>query len=300
MSVKKSKTIKRTNITRHNMRIGIKKMAIIALLALLAGTPSYGQARRGTARGKAHSGSVARVSAALVKQFNSMIKDHVFFNYEGANGEKVVIAMKPANAQGVGTLVISVAELSNRKSCKYTLLSNGDFYWWDGKQKSRCYLNAQPEGFICEKMFFQYEESPEEYEELVNPVAKTASEPEARNEYMQPQQTARQEPNTVAANIDEAQPSFPGGNGAMMAYLANNVKYPKVAAENGVQGRVVVGFIVEKDGSLSDVKVKRGVDPSLDREAVRVVKSMPRWNPGKKDGQPVRVEYTLPVTFRMQ
>lgn len=86
----------------------------------------------------------------------------------------------------------------------------------------------------------------------------------------------------------------------MMSYLAENVKYPLVAAENGVQGRVVVEFIVEKDGSLSDVKVKRGVDPSLDREAVRVVKSMPRWNPGKKDGQPVRVRFSVPVTFRLQ
>lgn len=279
--------------------MGIRKIAVIAMLALLAGTPSYGQARRGTAKGKARSGAVARVSAKTVAQFNNMIKDHVFFNYEGANGEKCVIAMKPANAQGVGTLVISVGDLSNRKSCKYTLLSNGDFYWWDGKQKSRCYLNAQPEGFIVEKMFFQYDYSPEEYEELVNPVAKAASEPEVKEEYTQPQQTARQEPNTVVENSDEA-PSYPGGDGAMMAYLANNVQYPLVAAENGVQGRVVVEFIVEKDGSLSDVKVKRSVDPSLDREALRVVKSMPRWNPGKKDGQPVRTIFSMPVTFRLQ
>lgn len=279
--------------------MGIKKIAIIAMLALLAGTPSYGQARRGTAKGKARSGAVARVSAKTVAQFNNMIKNHVFFNYEGANGEKCVIAMKPANAQGIGTLVISVGDLSNRKSCKYSILPNCDFYWWDGKQKSRCYLNAQPEGFIVEKMFFQYDYSPDDYEELVNPVAKTASEPEVR-EYTQPQQTARQEPNPVASNPDEAQPSYPGGNGAMMSYLANNVHYPTVAAENGVQGRVVVEFIVEKDGSLSDVKVKRGVDPSLDREALRVVKSMPRWNPGKKDGQPVRVSFSVPVTFRLQ
>lgn len=168
--VKNNKSIKETNKKKDkNMRMGIKKIAVIAMLALLAGTPSYGQARRGTAKGKARSGAVARVSSKTVAQFNNMIKDHVFFNYEGANGEKCVIAMKPANAQGVGTLVISVAELSNRKSCKYTLLSNGDFYWWDGKQKSRCYLNAQPEGFIVEKMFFQYDYSPEEYEELVNP-----------------------------------------------------------------------------------------------------------------------------------
>lgn len=148
----------------------MKKFLIIAVLALLAGTPSYGQARRGQVKGKARSGAVARVSATLLKKFNSMINGAVYFNYEGAGGEKVVIALKPANAQGVGTLVISVGDLSNKKSCKYTLIpnGNGDFYWWSGKEKSRCYLYAQPQGFVCDKMFFQYDESPNEYYELVN------------------------------------------------------------------------------------------------------------------------------------
>lgn len=100
-------------------------------------------------------------------------------------------------------------------------------------------------------------------------------------------------------DVVEQMPSFPGGNGAMMYFLSSNIKYPIVAKENGTQGRVIVSFIVEKDGSLSDVKVERSVDPSLDREAQRVVKSMPRWNPGSQNGQAVRTKYTVPVAFRL-
>ena len=105
---------------------------------------------------------------------------------------------------------------------------------------------------------------------------------------------------TKVFDVVEEMPSFPGGNGALMSYLNSNIKYPVVAQENGVQGRVIVSFVVERDGSISDVKVARSVDPSLDREAQRVVKSMPRWTPGKQNGQTVRVKYTVPVVFRLQ
>lgn len=101
-------------------------------------------------------------------------------------------------------------------------------------------------------------------------------------------------------DVVEEMPSFPGGNAALMKYLADNIKYPVVAQENGVQGRVVVSFVVERDGSITDVKVVRSVDPSLDREATRVVKSMPKWNPGKQNGSAVRVKYNVPVSFRLQ
>lgn len=101
-------------------------------------------------------------------------------------------------------------------------------------------------------------------------------------------------------DVVEEMPSFPGGQGALMSYLASNIKYPVVAQENGVQGRVIVSFVVERDGSISDVRVARSVDPSLDREAQRVVKSMPRWKPGKQNGSAVRVKYTVPVVFRLQ
>lgn len=100
--------------------------------------------------------------------------------------------------------------------------------------------------------------------------------------------------------VVEQQPSFPGGTAALMQYLSSNIKYPVVAQENGVQGRVVVGFIVDKDGSITNVNVLRGVDPSLDREAERVVKSMPKWVPGKQNGQAVKVKFNVPVTFKLQ
>lgn len=101
-------------------------------------------------------------------------------------------------------------------------------------------------------------------------------------------------------DVVEQMPSFPGGPSALMEWLSNNVKYPVVALENGVQGRVVVSFVVERDGSITDVKVVRGVDPSLDKEASRVVRAMPRWIPGKQNGSAVRVKYNVPVAFRLQ
>ena len=100
--------------------------------------------------------------------------------------------------------------------------------------------------------------------------------------------------------VVEQMPSFPGGDKALLEYLSNNIKYPVVAQENGVQGRVVVSFVVEKDGSITDVNVVRSVDPSLDKEAARVVKSMPRWIPGKQNGSAVRVKYNVPVSFKLQ
>jgi protein TonB len=101
-------------------------------------------------------------------------------------------------------------------------------------------------------------------------------------------------------DVVEQMPSYPGGNNALMSYLSSNIKYPVVAQENGVQGRVTVGFVVERDGSITDVNILKSVDPSLDREAARVVRSMPRWTPGKQNGQAVRVKYNVPVTFRLQ
>ena len=105
---------------------------------------------------------------------------------------------------------------------------------------------------------------------------------------------------TKIFTVVEQMPMYPGGDAALMGYLRDNIHYPTVAAENGVQGRVVVGFVVERDGSITDVNILRGVDPSLDREAMRVVKSMPKWTPGKQNGSAVRVKYQVPVSFRLQ
>lgn len=116
----------------------------------------------------------------------------------------------------------------------------------------------------------------------------------------EPKQEVQKEVENKVFDVVEQQPSFPGGQAALMSWLANNIHYPPVAEENGIQGRVVVSFVVEKDGSITQVQVVRGVDPSLDKEAVRVTKSMPKWTPGKQNGQAVRVKYNLPVTFKLQ
>jgi len=97
----------------------------------------------------------------------------------------------------------------------------------------------------------------------------------------------------------EVQPRFPGGQSALIDYLAANVKYPKDAQKAGVEGRVVVSFIVEKDGKINDVKVVKSVHKSLDKEATRVVKAMPKWTPGSLNNKPVQVKYNLPVTFKL-
>ena len=101
-------------------------------------------------------------------------------------------------------------------------------------------------------------------------------------------------------DVVEQMPSYPGGMSALMQYLSSNIKYPVIAEENGIQGRVICTFVVERDGSITDVRIAKSVDPSLDKEAMRVVSKMPKWIPGKQNGSAVRVKYTLPVTFRLQ
>ena len=98
----------------------------------------------------------------------------------------------------------------------------------------------------------------------------------------------------------EQMPQFPGGDAELMKYISNNIKYPTMAMENNIQGRVVVQFVVTKTGKIGEVKVVRSKDPDLDKEAVRVVKSLPSFIPGKMNGQAVNVWYTLPITFKLQ
>ena len=100
--------------------------------------------------------------------------------------------------------------------------------------------------------------------------------------------------------IVEEMPSFPGGDQKMMEFVAKNIKYPQIARETGVQGKVFVNFVVEPDGSVSNVKILRGIGGGCDEEAMRVVKSMPKWKPGKQRGKAVRVSYNLPVNFKLQ
>jgi protein TonB len=105
---------------------------------------------------------------------------------------------------------------------------------------------------------------------------------------------------TPPYNVVEQMPEFPGGESALQRFLTANVKYPSIAAENGVQGKVYVNFVVDRVGAISNVKVVRGVDPAVDKEAVRVVKSMPKWIPGRQNGEAVRVSFTVPINFVLQ
>lgn len=98
----------------------------------------------------------------------------------------------------------------------------------------------------------------------------------------------------------EQQAQFPGGNGALNSWLSKNLRYPELAQQNNIEGRVIVQFVVEKDGSISHPVIARGVDKELDKEAIRVVKRMPKWQPGKNNGIAVRSKFTLPVVFKLQ
>lgn len=100
--------------------------------------------------------------------------------------------------------------------------------------------------------------------------------------------------------VVEQMPEFPGGMAELMKFLSKNIKYPTIAQENGIQGRVIVQFVVNQDGSIVDPVVMRSVDPYLDKEALRVISTMPKWKPGMQRGKAVRVKYTVPVTFRLQ
>jgi len=109
-----------------------------------------------------------------------------------------------------------------------------------------------------------------------------------------------EEEDNVVFVIVENKPEFPGGDAELMKFISQNIKYPVIAQENGIQGRVICQFVVNKDGSIVDITVVRSVDPSLDKEAIRVIKSMPKWKPGKQRGKAVRVKFTLPIVFRLQ
>ncbi len=111
--------------------------------------------------------------------------------------------------------------------------------------------------------------------------------------------TAQTKKNDMVFDVVEVMPQYPGGQIAMLKYIMENIKYPEQAMKEGIQGRVTVRFIVEKDGSISNVKPVLSVHPLLDKEAVRVVKSMPKWSPGKQKGKPVRVQFNVPVMFKL-
>lgn len=263
----------------------IGKSIILAIFVMLTGSPTFGQARRGTTQ-KANTTTVTKPSPNLVNDFNKKIKNHYFFNNKSNNNEWDIV-FKPANTEGKGggNIVIPISKLG--LSFSYNITANGSIYIKIDNVKmkeEKITWQTNPDGVILEDLFFQLQSDSLKYDELVN------WNPNEESVYNEVKDIDR---------VDE-KPSFPGGESAMKSYLNSNVNYPVVAQENGVQGRVIVESIIEKDGSMSDVKVIRSVDPSLDREALRVVKAMPKWTPAKLKGIPVRTKCTTPVVFRLQ
>ncbi len=269
--------------TTFSSKIG--KSIILAIFVMLTGSPTFGQARRGTTQ-KANTTTVTKPSPNLVNDFNKKIKNNYFFNNKSNNNEWDIV-FKPANTEGKGggNIVIPISKLG--LSFSYNITANGSIYIKIDNVKmkeEKITWQTNPDGVILEDLFFQLQSDSLKYDELVN--------------WNPNEESVYNEVNEID-KVDE-KPSFPGGESAMKSYLNSNVKYPDVAQENGVQGRVIVESIIEKDGSMSDVKVIRSVDPSLDREALRVVKAMPKWTPAKLKGIPVRTKCTTPVVFRLQ
>lgn len=269
--------------TTFSSKIG--KSIILAIFVMLTGSPTFGQARRGTTQ-KANTTTVTKPSPNLVNDFNKKIKKNYFFNNKSNNNEWDIV-FKPANTEGKGggNIVIPISKLG--LSFSYNITANGSIYIKIDNVKmkeEKITWQTNPDGVILEDLFFQLQSDSLKYDELVN--------------WNPNEESVYNEVNEID-KVDE-KPSFPGGESAMKSYLNSNVKYPDVAQENGVQGRVIVESIIEKDGSMSDVKVIRSVDPSLDREALRVVKAMPKWTPAKLKGIPVLTKCTTPVVFRLQ
>lgn len=268
--------------TTFSSKIG--KSIILAIFVMLTGSPTFGQARRGTTQ-KANTTTVTKPSPNLVNDFNKKIKNHYFFNNKSNNNEWDIV-FKPANTEGKGggNIVIPISKLG--LSFSYNITANGSIYIKIDNVKmkeEKITWQTNPDGVILEDLFFQLQSDSLKYDELVN---------------WNPNEESVYDEVKDLDKVDEM-PSFPGGESAMKSYLSSTVKYPIVAQENGVQGRVIVQGIIDKDGSLSDVKISRSIEPSLDREALRVVKAMPKWRPAKIKGRPVRTKCSIPIVFRL-
>jgi protein TonB len=141
------------------------------------------------------------------------------------------------------------------------------------------------------------EEPPPTQEVLEETTAATTTEEGEKGE--EPPPVVVEEEIMLFAAVEE-KPEFPGGEKKFYEYLGKNMKYPQMEAEQGITGRVFVEFLIDKDGSIAEVKALRGVSPGLDKEAVRVIKAMPNWSPGKQNGRPVKVRYVIPVNFNLR
>ena len=157
-----------------------------------------------------------------------------------------------------------------------------------------------PENLTMNSEMEKEEEAPQSTTvERTQPAASSSNNASVPKEETAPQEKPKDSPNKIWDSVDQM-PEFPGGNAALSRFISENLRYPTSAIENGIQGRVIVQFVVTKTGSIGNVKVIRSVDHDLDNEAIRVCKSLPNFTPGKVNGQPVNVWYSLPITFRLQ
>lgn len=165
------------------------------------------------------------------------------------------------------------------------------------QQVTTIMIIEDPEPEIVEEVVPEYIQiAPEHKQEIVDEGSKTVREEIVVKEMPVMPQPKRGEEIFVAV---EQQAEFPGGHAAAMKWISNNLRYPETARDKDIQGRVIVKFVVEKDGSIGAATIAKGVDEDIDREALRIVRKMPRWRPAKTNGQPVRSYFTLPVTFRL-
>jgi TonB family protein len=161
------------------------------------------------------------------------------------------------------------------------------------------YLSEETSEYDAIEEIYEYEEV-EEVEEVEEEITEFYVEDELAIAPPVPSEAVEEEEEVIFVVV-ESMPEFPGGQQAMMRYIGENIQYPVIAQENGIQGRVICQFVIEKDGKVTDIQVVRSSgDASLDKEAIRVINSMPKWTPGKQRGKTVRVKYTIPVNFRLQ
>lgn len=215
--------------TTFSSKIG--KSIILAIFVMLTGSPTFGQARRGTTQ-KANTTTVTKPSPNLVNDFNKKIKNHYFFNNK-SNKNEWDIVFKPANTEGKGGGNIVIPISKHGLSFSYNITANGSIYIKIDNVKmkeEKITWQTNPDGVILEDLFFQLQSDSLKYDELVN--------------WNPNEESVYNEVNEID-KVDE-KPSFPGGESAMKSYLNSNVKYPAVAQENGVQGRVIVESIIEE------------------------------------------------------
>jgi len=167
----------------------------------------------------------------------------------------------------------------------------------NGKLQDYTYENPSP---IAQKILRKKLELKQKEERELDEKVNSPQLIKVTNERVEESVNIMQEDDNKIFDAIEQMPVFPGGEEELLKFLSNNVKYSVIAQENGIQGCVICQFVVNKDGSIADVEVVRSVDPNLDKEAIRVIKSMPKWSPGKQRGKAVRLKYTMPVNFKLQ